>query len=93
MLEIVSHKIAQTDAFVTVDPNNMPPAKRWCAVCNTALIGIGYLDKEGYAGAGAGAVLCQDHAFAASQSASQPQMENEMLDPGYGGDALATEAG
>jgi len=91
MLEIVSHKIAQSDAFVTINPQNIPPAKRWCAVCNTALVGVAYLDKEGYAGAGTGAFLCQDHAFAAAQSATQPVEQTEM--PPQGEPMLATEAG
>jgi len=77
MLKITSHKIAQIESFRAVRYDQIDPTKRWCAVCKAPIVDVGYIDYQGYAGMGTGAVLCPDHAFAASQSATAPVPEAE----------------
>ncbi len=77
MLRITSHKIAQIES---IQPNQLRPDQQWCAVCGTPIVDAAYLDRHGYAGKGVGAILCKEHALAASQSATEPmpEQQNEM---------------
>jgi len=89
MLKITSHKIAQVENFTAVKPGQLQPNQQWCVVCHTPIVDVGYIDHQGFAGMGTGAVLCPDHAAAASQSATtampmEPEPmpeETEMVEP------------
>lgn len=82
MLKVTSQKIAQT-AFQQVQAYQLQPAERWCSLCGAAITNIAYIDNQGLAGKGEGAVLCAEHATGANEATTaynnEPNTDNNDM--------------
>ena len=71
--------ISEAAAFQKVPVEQLLPSKRYCAVCGSMVNGVGYVDNKGWIGKGEGVTLCENDAFAAMQSSSQPLPQEQRL--------------
>ena len=68
--------ISQATAFQKVDAAKLLPSKQYCAICGSKVNGIAYIDNR--SGNGIGVTLCENDAYDAMQSPSQPLPQEQQ---------------